>query len=445
MSRTSRAGAPLAALLALSVALLPAATAGAVGPADPPAGVVLVPTPVAGSDAPTPTVEGIAAAVAPALTRARLGAHSAVVLDAATGEVLFGERPDVARVPASTMKLLTAAAALDRLGPDARLRTEVRVDDRSARQAVVTLVGGGDSTLTREPDGPWASLAALADLVAAELAVDSVVLQFDASAFRGPRLGPGWPSSFPAAGVAAPVSALMVDQGRVRPGASSRVANPARQAAGAFAALLRERGLTVTDVRRGTAGAGSEAVAAVESPPMGTLVDRMLADSDNDLAEAIAHVLGGTVLQDPSFAGGAAAVEQAVDALELPVEGLDIADGSGLSGRNRASATLLAELLAEAARGDSAVLSGINDGLAVAGLTGTLADRFGSADSAAGAGVVRAKTGTLTGVVSLAGQVRTADGRVLAFAVIGNRVGSTAVGRRATDRFAAELADCGCR
>ena len=445
MSRRSRVLAPLGG--ALAAALLVAAPGPAIAgpPQSGPAGPVLPATTVAGSTAQLPTTAGLQAVLDPLLTKAALGSHSAVVLDAATGQALFERRAEASRVPASTMKLLTAAAALTVLGPDARLATVALADDPTAREVTVTLVGGGDTTLTRAAGGPWASLASLADQLAGALAVDSVRLRFDDSAFTGPRLGPGWPAGFPASGIVAPVSALMVDQGRVRPGANARVAKPARQAASVLATMLRERGLMVSGVARGRAAAGAVEVARVESPPMATLVDRMLTESDNDLAEAIAHLLGGRVLQQPSFAGGAEAVRGVVTELGLPTAGLDIADGSGLSGRNRLTATTLAVLLAEAAGGDSAALSGMNDGLAVAGFTGTLADRFVVGSATEAAGVVRAKTGTLTGVASLAGTLRTDDGRVLTFAVIGNKVRSAGRARVAADAFAARLVDCGCR
>jgi len=88
------------------------------------------------------------------------------------------------------------------------------------------------------------------------------------------------------------------------------------------------------------------------------------------------------------------------------------------------------------------------DGLPVAGWSGTLADRYLTGSAKAGAGVVRAKTGTLTSVSTLAGLVHDRDGRLLAFAVMADRVGPTAAdttaAEAALDRVAAKLATCGC-
>jgi len=87
----------------------------------------------------------------------------------------------------------------------------------------------------------------------------------------------------------------------------------------------------------------------------------------------------------------------------------------------------------------------ISSGLAVAGVSGTLANRFATKATSAGRGVVRAKTGTLTGVGALAGTVTDQAGRPLVFVVIGNRLRSQAGARDTMDRIASSLAECGCR
>ena len=425
--------------------LVLAVPAQAAEPPTGPAAPVLAATPVSGSTAPVPTTAGLRSAALPALRPSTMKARGVVVLDPASGDELLAVGADRPLIPASTLKLLTTTAALAVLGPQARIETRVLADDPTAKVVTLTLVGGGDATLTRERTGPWASLADLASQVADAVPVGDVVVQYDASAFTGPVLGPGWPSTFPRAGIVAPVTALMVDEGRVSPRAKARVANPAKQAAGVFAALLRDRGLNVKAVRAGAAAGEASTVGTVSSPPIATLVQRTLTDSDNDLAEALGHLVGGKRLQQPSFAGGAKAVSEVVTELGLPVDGLHLVDGSGLSGQDRLTARTIAAALSRAAEGSDAGASIINPGLAVAGFTGTLADRFTKPSTSAADGVVRGKTGTLTGVSALAGTVRTADGRVLAFAVLGNKVGSATKARNALDGFAAQLAECGCR
>jgi len=124
-----------------------------------------------------------------------------------------------------------------------------------------------------------------------------------------------------------------------------------------------------------------------------------------------------------------------------------LVDGSGLSRSNRLQPAALTRLLARVATGDDARLAPVVSGLPVAGFDGTLAERYRRGGSLPGAGAVRAKTGTLDGVSALAGLVRTADGRLLAFDLTANAVplGSTRRAERALDVLATRLAACGCR
>lgn len=446
MRGTSHTAVRLTGVSLLAVALASAALPAAADPTPPPAPApsVLAPLDIDAPAAPAPTADGITAQIG-RLARTGLFDGSILVLDPSTGTVLLERRGDRPRIPASTTKLATAAAALDVLGPQARIPT---IAYREAD--TVYLVGGGDPTLVRSGGGnPLAggspSLRELARAVAADFETQTAVtLVYDASAFRGPRLGPGWPAAFPAAGVAAPVTALVVDGGRVRPGSVSRVQDPARQAATVFAGFLRGQGIDVTAVESGRRAESATEIARVESAPVGDIVERMLTDSENNYAEALAHLVGGASLGKPTFAGGAEATEQALAALGIDGSGVDLADGSGLSGRNRIPVRTLAGILADVVQGESPELAPIAPGLAVAGLTGTLADRFATAATRPGRGFVHAKTGTLTGVVSLAGTVLIADGRVLVFAMIANNVTSLAEARETMDLIASRLATCGC-
>lgn len=437
------AGTSLALLVVAASGLSPARASDSVPPA--PAPVVLDPVGASGSTAPPPTADGIRDQIG---TLARRGLYdgSILVIDPATETVLYSRAADQPRIPASTTKLATAAAALHVLGPQMRLPTIAYREG-----GTVYLVGGGDPTLVRSKGGnPLAggrpSLRDLARSVAADFTAQTpITLVYDSSAFRGPSLGPGWPSSFPAAGVAAPVTALVVDGGRVSPGASSRVGDPAKQAATVFAGFLRGQGLDVVGVDKGRLSATATEVARVESAPVGDIVETMLTDSENNYAEALAHLTGGALLDKPTFAGGAAATEQALEELGIDTDGVDLADGSGLSGRNELPVRVLAEVLGDVVRGADPQLAPIAPGLAVAGFTGTLADRFATAATRPGRGFVHAKTGTLTGVSSLAGTVQDADGRILVFAMIANKVTSLEQARETMDLIASRLATCGCR
>jgi D-alanyl-D-alanine carboxypeptidase/D-alanyl-D-alanine-endopeptidase (penicillin-binding protein 4) len=102
-------------------------------------------------------------------------------------------------------------------------------------------------------------------------------------------------------------------------------------------------------------------------------------------------------------------------------------------------------VLALAASGKNPELSGLFGGLPVAGWSGTLRSRFVTpAPNRIGQGLVRAKTGTLTGVNTISGQLVTADGRLLVFAIMADATGDSVLARQSLDKIAAKLVTCGC-
>lgn len=442
---------------ALAVAAL--APAGAASRASapgvpPPPAEVLAGSAGAASPAPKPADARVAAGVRAALAAKAVGADTtAYVLDVGTRTPVYAAAHTRPQIPASTLKILTAATALVALGPQTRLRTTVVP---GAVKGEIVLVGAGDATLTRSASAKtWpagqsarpASIAALAAATAAALkkaGTTKVVVHVDDSLFTGPTTAPGWPPTFTTEGVIAPVTALSVDQGRSGPGvgAGTRVKDPSLEAGRLLADRLRALGIAVSGaVVRVTAPRGAEPIASVASPTVADLVERMLTQSDDDLAEALAHLAGGKLGGAASFAGGATATLKVVGDLGATTSGAVLVDGSGLSGRDRVSAATLVELLAALATTDDPALSAAVTGLAVAGATGTLGDRFAGPGTRPGRGIVLAKTGTLTGVNALAGLVLDPAGRLRAFAFLENASpGPQAVARTALDRAAAAVA-----
>lgn len=434
-----------------------------------PAGALLGAPPALGADTmpPAPPTPAVAAPVAPwaaveadsgtgpsaagvidqiddLATATSLRRSGVVVVDPGTDAVLYDNKAQRALIPASSVKILTAAAALEALGPTTRLAT-------TTAQAgdVVYLIGGGDATLARKDkrdsnvSGP-ATIRRLARESATALGgTTRVDVVFDDSLFTGRALGPGWPKGFPAAGVAAPVTALMMDQGRRSANGRARVDDPAQRAARAFANYLEKQGVEVRSIERGVAPSTARELARVESATITQIVQQMLTESGNDVAEALGHLVGGEVVGEASFAGGARAMTQVLQQAGIDVSGMELVDASGLSSRNQVSPLTIAEVLATVVREEK--WTAISGGLAVAGVSGTLADRFATKATAAGRGVVRAKTGTLTGVGALAGTVVDRDGRPLVFVILANRVRSAAQARDTMDRIASNLAECGCR
>ncbi|MFE2482338.1 D-alanyl-D-alanine carboxypeptidase/D-alanyl-D-alanine endopeptidase [Streptomyces mirabilis] len=370
------------------------------------------------------------------------GRRTAVVVDVASGKRLYGKGADDAQTPASTTKIATAVAALSAAGADHRIETRAVLEPGTKE---VVLVGGGDPTLTaRKEAAGWASLRTLADETATALKarhLNQVTLSYDTSLYTGPALHPiGTNPNL------APVSALMVDEARTDDSASgpvTRAADPAADAAGKFAGLLEAKGIKTTTPGLSKATNGSQSLASVSSPPLSALIERMLTNSDNDIAEGMARQVALATGRPADFDGGAAAIDAELKKLGLPLSGAHFTDGSGLNRDDRLTADLLAALLVKAGDPAHPELRPILTGLPVAGFTGTLSDRY--ADDASGTGLVRAKTGTLTGVNTLAGTVVDADGRLLAFAFLASDTTDPSAAQSALDRTASALAGCGCR
>ncbi|EST30264.1 D-alanyl-D-alanine carboxypeptidase/D-alanyl-D-alanine endopeptidase, partial [Streptomyces roseochromogenus] len=362
------------------------------------------------------------------------------VVDMVTGTRVYGADDNKALTPASTTKIATAVAALSALGPDHRLTTGAALEPDTGE---LVLVGGGDPTLTahKNADG-WASLRTLAASSAKALrkrGIHKVTLSYDTTLYSGPALHPiGVNDNL------APVSALTADEGRTddsTSGPAARVNDPAKDAAGKFAGFLEDAGITTTAPGPSKASTRAETLATVSSPPLSVLVERMLTNSDNDIAEHLARQTALASGEPGSFDGGAKAISARLTKLGLPMSGAAFHDGSGLDRDDRLTADLLTGLLVTAGDPGRPGLRPVLTGLPVAGFTGTLADRY--TDSAAG--VVRAKTGTLTGVNTLAGTVVDSDGRLLAFAFMASGTANPAEAESALDKTATALASCGCK
>ena len=427
-----------------------------------------------------PTAAGVAARLSGLMDSGHLGSSAgAMVADLSTGKVLYQLSSATGFAPASTTKLATAIAALDTLGPGARFTTKVTLlagssAAASARTARIVLVGGGDPTLAAgrypRPDYPQpATLRSLAGATARTLRgrhIDAVRLSYDASRFGGPVTATGWkpvgaPGNYISSGNVAPITGLELDQGRLtasgRPEDADDPGNlrprsltPGADAARAFARFLAKDGISVRGAPKSAShahrrrNAQGTRLAAVQSPPLAAIVQEMLNESNNVIAETLARQVALATGRPGTFTGGAAAVA-AVDA-RLGVTGIHLYDGSGLSPLDRITPRALVGLLRLAVR--SGRLRSVVTGLPVAGFSGTLAPGsfFGPFGRAA-LGTVRAKTGNLTHVATLAGLAYTSGGQLLAFAFMGNDI-ATKLGLQpeiTLAELATALAGCGCR
>jgi D-alanyl-D-alanine carboxypeptidase/D-alanyl-D-alanine-endopeptidase (penicillin-binding protein 4) len=380
-------------------------------------------------------------AVASLLRDEKLGEHVGfAAVDVRTGEVLVTEGQG-AFVPASTAKLLTALAVLSTLDPQQHFVTSVV---RSGDQLV--LVGGGDPYLMSEPPEEShpafkADLRTLAGRTARALrqqGISSVRLGYDADLFSGPRLSPSWEDSYLAELVVTPISALWADQVL-----ATRPDEPSGLAAKQFAEFLKARGIDVAgEPSATTAPAAATRVAAVRGPTLAQATELMVLASDNDAAEMLLRHSAIGAGRPGTFDDGLAVVADVLRRRGIQTQGLALYDGSGLSRENRIAPVTLAQVVAEAAT--DARTGSLLSGLPTARFSGTLDDRFSEAK--AGRGVVRAKTGTLSGVHSLAGYVNDQSGVPIAFAVMVDKTKelNEVETEAALDQVAAALARCDC-
>ncbi|WP_338181588.1 D-alanyl-D-alanine carboxypeptidase/D-alanyl-D-alanine-endopeptidase [Jatrophihabitans sp.] len=397
--------------------------------------------------APVPRAAAVAADLAATLRQAALGTRlRARIADAATGAVLYDDHGGTGAAPASTAKLLTAAAILTVHPADYRFTTSVAVSG-----STVVLVGGGDPTLSGAAaghSGAYPQAARLSDLAtklrAAHVSVSRIVV--DDALFAGPAISPDWEAEDVPSSYGAGITAVMTDGGRAAPGDYLRSSTPDLAAGAELAALLGKPGLPVT---RGAAPATATTTASVRSAPLSVLIEQMLHDSDNVIAEVLARQVAVATHVTSSFLGAAKAIATVLGTVGVQV-GSGMRDGSGLAVADRVSPAALVQLLRVAAgylKTTTPTSAGaLIAALPVAAWSGTLQDRYRSGPAAAVAGEVRAKTGSLTGVTSLAGYVHDRSGRLLVFSLDADRTPATgtAAAESALDRVVAALGSCGC-
>ena len=348
--------------------------------------------------------------------------------------------PTFALAPASTLKLLTATTVIDRIGADNSFTTRAFTDPAGD----LIVVGGGDPRLAtpdyiasqhaqpRTRDAPFTSLADLADAIVAG-GVHNVTgaLVVDDHLHDSLRYLPDWKAVYGEEGDVGSLGALTVNGGFAAPSFTSPAADPALTTGQALASLLAARGVTIAGgVRRGLAPADAHQVAKIESPPLSAIVGEMLTNSNNYTAETLLRDLAeGTDNAPATTENGTKVVIQEMYNLRISTTGLVMHDASGLATDDRVSCATLLQVIELAS---TPKFAAIDDGLPIAARTGTLAARFLGGPLA---GKLRAKTGSLAGVVGLVGVVDGSDD--LHFAFLANGDFSSATGAA----LQAEVAD----
>lgn len=402
-----------------------------------------------GDDAPLPDAKSLTSQIAK-IVDAEHGTYHVAVEDVLSKQRLVDLGAAKAGTPASSLKLLTGAAALATFEHTRRFPTTATLDS-SGR---LRLVGGGDSLLgagESKPDsiaghGGIASLAADAVLALKESGdvQETYKVYVDGTLFKGAALNPDWAPDLVTTNNITDVQTPALNAGRAGSSHSNPVVRqPATEALAAFVNALnlqgKLQGLSVTFVASGEAGRDAQAteLARVESATLLEQLSYMEEVSDNFMAETFGRLVAIERGATGSFQDATAQIRAAVKELGVDVTGLNMVDASGLAATNKVSPATLASLLALTATSERADLRELASLLPVSGSTGTLSGRLTSEQAK---GLIRAKTGTLAAVVSLSGYATTADGRLLSFSVMASDVkGAIAEARLVSDRIAASL------
>lgn len=412
--------------------------------------------PPAAKDAPAPTEAGLTRALRTDVQDKQLGPRVGVVVrDALSGETLYSKGADRPQTPASTAKLLTAAAVSERIDLTRTMTTTVVRDEDE-----LVLVASGDTMLAKGAGDPTkvegrAGLADLAQQVADSLGTQGgarLSLRLDSTYAAGERYAPTWDMADVADGYTQGVSMVGLAGDRPEPfNASPKF--PERAVLKAFAAQLKKAGVTVSvdnsaSSWKQAAPQGAEELGSVESAPLGDVLALALDDSDNALTENVARQAAVADGAGSSFADVAAWVHTSLEDAGVDLTGVKLKDSCGLSSGQAIPARVISDVMQLGITGSAQTMSLVLSELPIAGLTGTLHHRYDTDESHPAAGIARAKTGTLTGTSALAGTTTTADGRLLTFVLIADRVPSTTgtLGARAAlDTIVADLTACGCR
>jgi serine-type D-Ala-D-Ala carboxypeptidase/endopeptidase (penicillin-binding protein 4) len=323
------------------------------------------------------------------------------VYDLDRSRAVYGQNRNLSLRPASNEKLSVAVTALERLGPDSRISTQVRGEGALSPDGVwhgrLVLKGYGNPSLQTS------GLRHLAERVR-DYGIVKVTgrIVADESYFDTVRVGPGWKPSFYKE-ESPPLSALIANRARV----NGRIVDyPARAATLIFRRKLRAVGVTVLGrVAKGTAGPDAELLAQIRSHSISWHVRRMNRVSDNFYAEMLLKLIGARIRGDGTTAAGAAVVRSTLRGHGVPMRGVRIADGSGLSSYDRLTARAIGYLLIWAVSDEDFDRHFVAS-LPIAGVNGTLEDRM---RRGAAYRHVLAKTGTTDRSSALSGYVTNAS------------------------------------
>ena len=364
-------------------------------------------------------------ATSPLLETTQLGL---MVWDLTADSLLYAYNHRQRMRPASTMKLLTAITMLDLYGGNYQFTTEVRYKGEIVGR---TLIGDLICIGCMDPSFDNGDMNYLVDRIRVA-GIDTICgrIVADKSMKDTLLLGQGW---------------CWDDD---NPCLSALLLNRKDNFVNRLTTLLTDVGVVIMDrgtwiVEHGTLNMEHSQLSTVNSPlstvhsPLNEILTRMMKQSDNLYAEAIFYHTALSIARPATQKNARTAVRQLIQRLGFDPAQYTVADGSGLSLYNYLSPELLTAFLRHAWRNES-IRRHLEPSLPIAGIDGTLKDRM---KNTAAYRNVRAKTGTLTGISSLAGYATAANDHQLAFAIINQGIVKAKDGKAFQDKVCALL--CG--
>lgn len=421
-----------------------------------------------------------------------------VLVQTQSGTTLFDRNASTLLAPASNNKVFTTAAALAKLGPDYRIKTQVLGDGQGATINNLRIVGQGDPSLT------GTGLRSLTQQLKTKGVRNVDFLIGDDTLFKGPSINPNWLEEDLGQAYAPPINSLSINQniigltlsprsqgqplavawddpsdqqdwvidnrtvtsspsggefvdvvpsgnrlvitGALRQGSEPElvgvaIANEGNYLVSKFAGLLRSSQVPVartTVVTRTPAPKGLVELAAIESDPVAKLIAVTNLESNNFYAETLLKILGANRLANAADTrlSGINEVKSILVGLGVDGSQVQMVDGSGLAPNNRASAKAFVQTLNAMANGKHAAI--YKSSMPVGGRSGTLSNRF---RGTAAQGRVFAKTGTISGVVSLSGYVDPVNHPQISFSILANTGSSASAIRAIVDEAVIKLVD----
>lgn len=377
--------------------------------------------------------------------------HSILVTDSHTGKTIFSVQENTPRLPASTMKIVTAYTTLKTFNPNDTLKTTIE----NTKPGHLTIVGGGDPSLT--PTNLQTLTTQIVQKIATIIPPETntkcttnttknhkkcskkkLTIHTEERTFPTPTPGPGWTNSYTPT-IVRPVTSL---------GFLGDYTNtPAENVGKTLTKQLKKAGIPTIYTPKPAPIGPQKTVATLHSLPIKTQIKAMLWPSENNIAETLYRLVALKKGYPPTWNGAEKAALQILNENKIPTENIKLADGSGVSRQDRLTATTLNSILQDIIKTPKTSLTHIypGPGLPTAGTNGTLQNRYKTHPTNCAKTKTRAKTGTLHDTITLAGYTKPTPKTTKIFTILTNKKPTKtnpATARNNIDKLVATINGC---